>query len=125
MLAAIIMRVPNKYRENVFVIVDIFTIIIFIKETALIYEFTMLELMYYFGILYRMNIRYTRKRTEVLKEFLNLPTIHRRCGTLRYFCTGVHACVDMRVHVCTCTHAWHACMFVRLHSQVARNQPSN
>ena len=54
------------------------------KETALIYEFTMLELMYYFGILYRMNMKYTRKRTEFLKEFLNLPTIHRKCGVMRY-----------------------------------------
>ncbi|XP_065909677.1 ABC transporter G family member 20-like [Dysidea avara] len=52
------------------------------QETALIYEFTMLELMYYFGILYRMNMKYTRKRTEFLKEFLNLPTIHRRCGIM-------------------------------------------
>ncbi|XP_065910114.1 ABC transporter G family member 23-like isoform X2 [Dysidea avara] len=52
------------------------------QETALIYEFTMLELMYYFGILYRMNMKYTRKRTEFLKEFLNLPTIHCRCGIM-------------------------------------------
>ncbi|XP_065916658.1 ABC transporter G family member 20-like isoform X2 [Dysidea avara] len=52
------------------------------QETALIYEFTMLELMYYFGILYRMNLKYIRKRTEFLKNFLNLPTIHCRCKIL-------------------------------------------
>ncbi|XP_065917161.1 ABC transporter G family member 20-like [Dysidea avara] len=52
------------------------------QETALIYEFTMLELMYYFGILYRMNMKYTRKRTEFLKDFLNLPSMHRRCKIL-------------------------------------------
>ncbi|XP_065916659.1 ABC transporter G family member 20-like [Dysidea avara] len=52
------------------------------QETALIYEFTMLELMYYFGILYRMNLKYIRRRTEFLKNFLNLPSIHRRCKIL-------------------------------------------
>lgn len=52
------------------------------QETALIYEFTMLETMYYFGILFRMNLRYTKKRTEFLQEFLNLPSIHKRCGLM-------------------------------------------
>ncbi|XP_065911619.1 ABC transporter G family member 23-like isoform X2 [Dysidea avara] len=52
------------------------------QETALISEFTMLELMYYFGILYRMNMKYARKRTKLLRKLLNLPTIHRRCGLL-------------------------------------------
>ena len=61
----------------------------------------MLELMYYFGIVYHMNMSYVKKRTEFLKEFLNLPTIHRRCGVMRY-----HVCAC----VCVCVCMLHACM---------------
>ena len=74
-----------------------------LKEPALVYQFTMLELMYYFGILYGMNLKYTRRRTDFLKEFLNLPTIHRICGHLRYYCVYVFVCETVRM--CVCMHA--------------------
>ena len=54
------------------------------QETALVVDFTMLELMYYFGLLYGMNLSYTKKRAEFLKEFLNIPSIHKRCSLMRY-----------------------------------------
>ena len=50
----------------------------------MIYEFTMMELMYYFAILYGMNLHHTRRRVEFLKDFLSLPSVHRRCGHLRF-----------------------------------------
>jgi len=54
------------------------------KETAVVNEFTMMELFYYFGLLYHMKLPYTRKRVVMLKAFLGLPTLTRKCGALRY-----------------------------------------
>ena len=54
------------------------------QETALVFDFTMLEMMYYFGLLYHMNMRYTKKRAEFLKEFLNIPSINRKCNLMRF-----------------------------------------
>ena len=47
------------------------------------FDFTMLEMMYYFGLLYRMSMQYTKKRAEFLKEFLNIPSITRKCSLMR------------------------------------------
>ena len=47
-------------------------------------DFTMLEMMYYFGLLYHMSMQYTKKRAEFLKEFLNIPSIDRKCSLMRY-----------------------------------------
>ena len=47
-------------------------------------EFTMMELFYYFGLLYHMKLSYTRRRVMILKAFLGLPTLTRKCGVLRY-----------------------------------------
>ena len=50
----------------------------------MINEFTIMELFYYFALLYHMNLAYTRKRIEMLKAFLGLPSLTRKCGLLRY-----------------------------------------
>ena len=48
------------------------------------FDFTMLEMMYYFGLLYRMNMHYTKKRAEFLKEFLTIPSVNRKCSLMRF-----------------------------------------
>ena len=76
------------------------------QEVALISEFTMLELMYFFGILNHMNLKYVRRRTDFLKEFLNLPAIHKRCGVLRY--ASVH------IRMCICPSCLLVCLLLHL-----------
>ena len=46
-------------------------------------EFTMREMMYYFGIIFSMKLSYIKQRTEFLREFLELKTADALCKTLR------------------------------------------
>ncbi|XP_065887972.1 ABC transporter G family member 23-like isoform X2 [Dysidea avara] len=52
------------------------------QEEAIAYNFTMRELLYYFGTFYQMKLTYIRERTEFLKEFLDLSTADVLCSTL-------------------------------------------
>ena len=54
-----------------------------LQEEAIAYNFTMRELLYYFGTFYQMKLTYIRERTEFLKEFLDLSTADVLCSTLR------------------------------------------
>ena len=40
--------------------------------------------MYYFGLLFEMNLKSIKLRLEFLKEFLNLPDTKQLCETLRF-----------------------------------------
>ena len=54
-----------------------------IQEEALASQCTMKEIMYYFGLLFGMNMKSVKQRSEFLKHFLNLPATDQLCGTLR------------------------------------------
>ena len=64
--------------------IEINFLLLILQETALVYDFTMLEMMYYFGLFYRMNMHYTKKRTEFLMQLLNIPSINRKCNLMRF-----------------------------------------
>lgn len=49
-----------------------------VQELALYGDFTMLETMYYFGILHRMSRAEVKARGKFLLNLLDLPT-HNRC----------------------------------------------
>jgi len=53
------------------------------QEEALAPEFTMREMMYYFGIIFNMSLSCIKQRTEFLREFLELKTSDALCKTLR------------------------------------------
>ena len=58
------------------------------QEEALASNFTMREMLYYFGTFYHMKLKDIRERTEFLKEFLDLSTADALCSTLRsVYCT--------------------------------------
>ena len=40
--------------------------------------------MYYFGLLFEMNLKSIKLQLEFLKEFLNLPDTKQLCETLRF-----------------------------------------
>ncbi|XP_065887981.1 ABC transporter G family member 20-like [Dysidea avara] len=52
------------------------------QEEALAPEFTMKEMMYYFGIIFNMKLSHIKERTEFLREFLELKTADALCKTL-------------------------------------------
>ncbi|XP_065915505.1 ABC transporter G family member 20-like isoform X2 [Dysidea avara] len=52
------------------------------QELALQLEMTMKEMMYYFGILFKINLKYVKKRREFLKEFLSIPSADTLCSQL-------------------------------------------
>lgn len=52
------------------------------QETALFNEFTITEILYYFGILYHMDLCKIQERIQHLKELLNLPQKERLIGQL-------------------------------------------
>ncbi|XP_065888001.1 ABC transporter G family member 20-like isoform X2 [Dysidea avara] len=52
------------------------------QEEAIAYDFKMRELLYYFGVFYQMKLQHIKERTELLKEFLDLPTANVLCSTL-------------------------------------------
>ena len=54
------------------------------QEEALAPEFTMREMMYYFGIIFNMKLSYIKKRTEFLRKFLQLKTADVMCKSLRW-----------------------------------------
>ena len=43
----------------------------------------MRETMYYFGILFKINLKYIKKRTDFLMEFLSIPSADKLCGQMR------------------------------------------
>ena len=47
-------------------------------------KLTIKETMYYFGLLYEMNLKLIKKRLEFLEHFLNLPTASQLSDTLRF-----------------------------------------
>ncbi|XP_054159338.1 ABC transporter G family member 20-like [Oppia nitens] len=52
------------------------------QETALFSEFTITEMLYYFGILYDMDLSKIKERINHLKDLLNLPQKDRLIGQL-------------------------------------------
>ncbi|XP_065887955.1 ABC transporter G family member 20-like [Dysidea avara] len=52
------------------------------QEEALALKLTMREMMYYFGILFSMELQHIKERTDLLKEFLDLPSADALCGKL-------------------------------------------
>ena len=52
------------------------------QETALFNEFTITEILYYFGVLYHIDLTKIHERIKHLKELLNLPQKERLIGTL-------------------------------------------
>jgi len=46
-------------------------------------ELTMRETMYYFGFLFKINLKYIKKRTDFLKEFLKIPSADTLCSQMR------------------------------------------
>ncbi|XP_065915503.1 ABC transporter G family member 20-like [Dysidea avara] len=52
------------------------------QELALQLEMTMRETMYYFGILFKINLKYIKKRTDFLMEFLSIPSADKLCGQM-------------------------------------------
>ena len=69
--------------------------------------------MYYFGLLFEMNLKLIKLRLEFLKEFLNLPNTNQLCETLRfvyaYLC--IYVCVRAYIHICIYV-CMYACMYV-------------
>jgi len=54
----------------------------------------MRETMYYFGILFKINFKYVKKRINFLKDFLNIPSADMLCGHMRY---SVHLHAEMKL----------------------------
>jgi len=56
---------------------------LYLQELALQMKMTMRETMYYFGILFKMNLKHVNKRTDFLKGFLSISSADTLCGKLR------------------------------------------
>ena len=55
----------------------------FSQELALFGDFTMLETMYYFGILHGLSIKKIKERGQFLLELLELPSVNKIIRKLR------------------------------------------
>ena len=55
----------------------------------------MRETMYYFGILFKINFKYVKKRINFLKEFLNIPSADILCSRMRY---SVYLHAEIELH---------------------------
>ena len=52
----------------------------------------MRETMYFFGILFKMNLNYVKERIDCLKKFFSIPSADRQCSQMRYGYKGVQEC---------------------------------
>ena len=54
-----------------------------LQDLALFCDFTMMETLYYFGILYGMSIKKVKERGKYLLELLELPSVNKAIKNLR------------------------------------------
>jgi len=57
-----------------------------------VYELSIMETMYFFGIMFRMGFNQIRQRAEFLSKLLELPPLRKRIREMRYHSDKLCVC---------------------------------
>jgi len=67
--------------------VSVFHVIMMIsycQDVGLVYELSIIETMYLFGVIFKLKFGHVRERAEFLRKLLDLPPLKRHIGRMRY-----------------------------------------